>query len=409
MREVDIKGFGKNIIQTLFSFFDEAGAKNIFEKVKAHYRSRESYDGYWYEMKIDKRNYITFSKTNNIDTIKFLVSPMLSPEYSEKLTPKDLKDFLNVMSSQVHIYNVSMLKKMTQDFKIDTFNEAYRILDNELQKYYPNMIADIAIVFAASGKFKKTVLLNDGDNHYHKYKINEKQVVVFSNTSSVEEYFTIYEKDLKTNTVRIITDKVDTVTKKHNIRTIVIGKYKKIIEEYLESHPPICVIENNQIKYLDDINEIFDLNSHSKELGHKYKLQKELPYNPENMKEMFQYLDFDNMYTLLTHGMWSTKGRWQHNEKDEYYFVFESEIEYFKSHEKMVYEEETALKYVSITIKEAAMLSLPEGKLKTEWENLIVESYLYIKNNKEKLPVCAITDSEFMKVERYLKANDYIK
>lgn len=409
MRDIEIQDFGKNILQTLFGFFQSAGEKDIFEKVGSSYKTKQSYSGYWYEMKIDNSNSeVVFYKTSNENTIEFFRSPIFTPEYREKLSTNDLKKFLNVLSNKVKIENISMLKQMTQDFNINVFDEAYSILDKELQKYYPNMVADMNLVFDASEKFKKTVSLNDGDNHYHKYTINDKQVLVFSNTSCINEYFTIYERDQKTNTIRIITGEVTDVLKKHKIRTIVVGKYQKIIEEYLENHKPICVIENDEIKYVDYIHEILDLNYHSKELGHKYNLQKKLPYNPENMKEMFNYLQFNNMYTLLTHGMWSIKGRWQKNENNEHYFVFESEIDYFKSHEKMVYEEENALQYISSTNKKAVMLSLPEGALKNEWANLIVESYLYIKNNKEKLPLSAINDNELKEVENYLKENEYI-
>lgn len=409
MREIEIQGFSKNIIQNLFSFFEAAGEKNLFEQVNFRYKTKISYEGYYYEMEIDKNNSeVIFYQTNNEKTTNFLNVPILTPEYIAKISPDDLNKTLKVLSNRVKLENTSILKQMTQHFNIDVLDEAYSILDKELQKYHLNMVADINFIFEASEKFKKTVAIDDGNNHYHKYTINNKQVLVYSNTSCINEYFTIYERDLITKDVRIITGEVSDVLNKHKVKSIVIGKYKKIIEEYLENHKPICVIENGEVKYIDYMYEIIDLADHSKELGHKYNLHKELPYNPENMREMFKYLNFNNMYTLLTHGLWSIKGNWKKNENNEYYFVFESEIEYFKSHEKMVYEEENALKYVSTTNKKAVMLSLPEGKLKNEWSNLIVESYLYMRKNKEKLPVCAITDSELKYVEDYLKRKDYI-
>lgn len=410
MIEIKVNDFGKNIVSKLFNFFDEVREKDIFEKLNSIYRSKFQYDGFWYEIKINESEIaVLFSKTNNEHSIDILSVPMLPSAHSSNMSSKDLDRLINAIANRVVVFDVSMLKKMKQDLNVNILNESYSILEKELEKYYSSMVDDINVIFESSENFKKTIVLNDGDDHYHKYEINGKQVVVFSNTSCIEEYFTIYEKDSKTDTIRIVNGTVAEIYKNKNykIRTIVIGKYPNIIEDYLKNKHPICVIEKNEVKYINKINEILELNYHAKDLSSKYKLKRKLPYNRENMKEMLNYLTFDNMYTLLTHGLWSINGKWEKNNKEEYFFVFESEIETFKDHDKMVYEED-GLKYVSITRKDAAMLSLPAGNLKEEWKDLIVESYFYIKDNKKSLPLCEISDQEFSKVEKYLKNNKYI-
>lgn len=269
------------------------------------------------------------------------------------------------------------------------------------------MVNDLNVIFDLSKHFKKSIVLRYED--YHKYTINGKEIVVCSQLSCIDEYFTIYERDKRTHTIRIITDTVENVFKNHKYKTktIVIGKHRKIVEDYLNTYPSVCVVESDNVKHVDKIEIIERLNSNARDLSKHFNIEMKRPYDPQDMKEMLKYLTFDNMYTLLTHGLWSIKGRWQINSNDEYFFVFESEIENVKDHEEMSYEK-NGLEYVSLTSNDSAMLSLPKGKLKEEWKELIVKSFNYIKENKAELSVCQISDQEFLWVETYLKDNKYI-
>ncbi len=409
MRDIKIDEFGKDIIKNLFNILDELYEKNMFEKSDLIFRSKDTYDGYKYEISIDEADILAVFRKNDGEKIFDILSvPVITPEHVSSMRNSDLDKLIDALATiKVNVFNVSMLEKMAQDLNLNTLNNSYSILKKELEKYYSSMVYDIKAIFDVYEIYKNNDIVNYGN--YHKYKINGKQVIVFSNTSCVEEYFTIYEKDKKTNTIRIITDTVDSINKnkKYNIRTVVIGKYRNIIEDYLKNHEPICVIEKDKVKYINTLTEIIDLNHHAKYLSAKYNIQRILPYNQENMVEMLNYLTFNNMYTLLTHGLWSINGEWKKNEDGEYFFVFKSEIDNIKYHDEMVYDE-SGLKYVSITAKNSAMLSLPNGKIKDEWLNLIVESYFYIKENKEKLPLCNISDEEFNSLKMYLKENNYI-
>lgn len=131
------------------------------------------------------------------------------------------------------------------------------------------------------------------------------------------------------------------------------------------------------------------------------KIKKE--YDEENLEDVLKYMKLSNLNGLYTYGLWSTELKWIKNKEGEFYIDFGDLVGLLKNNENGLSLIEGDAGYVSLVRDNSPMIKIPKGKIKKDYLNLIKESYKFVKENKEKMKVCDITDKQIEKVEKILK------
>jgi hypothetical protein len=313
---------------------------------------------------------------------------------------------------KVSIYKVSLLENFFNDLNIKQYSYITDLLKEDLKKYEFSIKSNLEVIFNGAENFKKSISLEDSDFNYAKYSINNKTIVAYNNGARGQPLLIIYENDDNKN-IRVLCEYGDKIDKLFNKKDKCYSKYSDIVKYCLENSPVSIVIKDDEVKILDEPYQILEAYHAAKALIRKFKLVKKVQYNKENLKELLQYSIYPSINALLTHGMWSVNGIWNINENNEYYFEFKDDdmndiINDISYDQKLQFRYETN-ESINAVKNKSIMKTLPNGIIKQDWLNLIIDSYVYYINNNNNFKVNSVKSNDIKRVEKYLKTNRYIK
>lgn len=409
MNTVHYQNFAFNITKNMSDISSIVNDKSKFEKInnknEAKYISVQAfYDDheiglYRYSVLLTLNHmcYIYITKASRDDLIlKFYIYP--SDKINEAITEVD----------NCFVYKTSVLEKFYHDMNLIQYKPIIKSLENDLKNYDFSIKSNIEVIFKGSEKFKKSLSLNNSEYNYTKYQLNDKKIIAYNNNATMNTYLILYEKDENTNTIRVLVEDGNKLDKRFNKKDRCYSKYKDIVKYCVENTPASVVIQNNEVKMIDEPYQIIETYDIAYALILKFGIIKEIPYNEEDLKDVLKYVNYESMNGILTYGIWTSTGKWLLNNNDEYYFKFDgNHIEDIIRNTKLKYNENHFGSILKIN-KKSMIKSLPNGVIKQEWANLIVDAYAYYIRNKNNFNINYVTEKEIKKVEKYLKMNGYI-
>ncbi len=434
-KEIYLKKTSKEIVEKSHEFYKEIKNSNKFqikedsENIKS-FISNKKINGFYYEVKFKLANsglkhfIASVKKEKNIENFKdyfsnaVIVFPLINvQEMKEKVQNDPLKkyeelnDGTDMISSLIEVLSersfsindIKSFREFINLFEIKSISS--EMLDHCLEDiniYELESNIYLKTIFNAYDLMPKSKSFNDNDYHYNKYEFNNKDILVFSNSASCVSYFIIFEKDKNNEDYKVYLDVIDNIDNNFKFKSIIIGKYPEIIKHYVENKDPDLEFKNGRFTSINNPNIIKHLDDHYDMLFKMYQKKIKKEYNEEDLEEVLKYMKLSNLNELYTYGLWSKESKWIKNEKGEFYIDFEDLVGLIKYNENGLSLIEDQTSYVSVVVDNSPMLKIPKGKIKKDYLNLINESYKFIKNNKEKMKVCDVTDKQIEKVGKIL-------
>jgi len=433
-KEIYLKKTSKEIIERSNDFYKEIKNSNKFkikedsEDLKS-FISNKKFNGFYYEIKFKLtesglKHFITSIKkgknlksfedyfTESIISFPLIDVEKMKKKFENKYLNKDefsdedmVSSFVEVLSEiSFSLNDIRGFKDFLNVFQLNSIKSEF--LDyclDDINVYEIESSVYLKTIFNAYKVMPKYKSFNDNDYHYCKYEFNNKEILVFSNSASCLSYFIIFEKEIKNESYKVYLDIVDNIENKFKFDSIIIGKYPEIIKYYVENKEPDLEFKNGKFISINNPNVIKHLDDHYDMLFKMYQKKIKKEYDEENLEDVLKYMKLSNLNGLYTYGLWSTESKWIKNKEGEFYIDFGDLVGLLKNNENGLSLIDGDAGYVSLVRDNSPMIKIPKGKIKKDYLNLIKESYKFVKENKEKMKVCDITDKQIEKVEKILK------
>lgn len=415
MRNIELPKFSGAVSVVLEAVFLEGLKNGAFQKLSEETKynnkiettliTQHKYNGFQYIFKLDEVFSIyrvAQEKVDNQETDRehIITATLASPAQWEKFK---LDGKFKLMSSHRFVVsNISLVKKMMIDLGLNHFDDKYDLFEDDMKVYDFGFKRDIDIIFSSADLYKKK--LNLHDDWFHQYTFGNKKVISHTNTSACLTTFILYELNTDTGTIRVFEELEENVDeKKFPHSTIIIGKYPKIVEHYIENSEPCVIIENGNIIKNDNPHLIISTSFNAHALANNFSIEKAKPYDISRLSSVMEYMSYENINLLYSYGLWSSAVKWKLNEQGEYYIAFSDEMISEHKRSEAIIHDSNDYGYISTYSSKSAMFKLPNGKVAKEWLDLVVKSHSFVSKYIKKMAVCEVTKKDLDTVETWIQ------
>lgn len=412
MRAIELDRFSAAVVMVMEDMFLEALKNGDFKKIsqiKNHNNKTETtlitrgdYHGFHYIFKLDEMLSVYRVQKNkveeqNIYREHILTTLLVSADQLEKL--KADGGFQMMASYQFYVSSMPHLKTMMIDLNLSHFDDKYHYFEEDMANYNFGLKRDIDVIIESAKHFNRKLTL--GSDCFNKHVFGDKEVIAYTSTSACVTTFILYERDVVTGHIRIFEELENNVDdEKFPHDTIVIGRYPKIVQYYIENTDPCVVIENDVVIKNDNPHVVLTSSFIATSLAEEYSIEKRVPYDITSLASVMEYLITDNINLLYTYGMWSSNAKWKKNEQGRYYIELPEDMLATRKRGTPMVHGGKAYGYITDYRFKSPMNKIPEsGEIEPEWLDLIVKSFTFVSKYRKKLDVCEINDNDLKQVE----------
>ena len=380
--------------------------------------SKKDYNGFFYLIDIsDKAGHINIERTDSryldeknghwVEPSPLMSTQLLTDKEASillsKLKAAGFEDEESTYPSVLIIHDTAGLKQFFNDMECADIVDNFYLLENDISVYDSVIMNDLNFLFSVfkHTEFKKKMALGDDSHHYNKYIIDKKEVVTFTNTSAGVDSFFIFEKNPITGSIKCWFEYLCDVNSVFKFNTIVVGRYKNIIEYYLNNKEPCFeyidgkVVKNTKthvIHYLYFINDFLAT-----------KLNVDVPYIFDNsdFNEVISRIQLPNLNWLYSALLWNGRDVWKTGKNGAYLQISKDSFE-IKPNKQSLTLSDKDYGYISIFDKKSNILNVPSD-IADDWKSFVIDGYWYVINNRDKMKVCQISDKDIENVTNHLK------
>jgi len=419
MREIELPTFSGAVVMVMEDMFLTAlkngdmkklsQIKNYNNKTETTLITQNPYNGFQYIFKLDDMLTIYRIQKDKVEKQdmyrEHIMSTLIaSPSALEKF--KKDGEFKLMSSYGFHISSIKHLKQMMVDLNLNHFDDKYHYFEQDMALYDFGFKSDVNVVFEAATHFKRKLTL--GSDHFNKYVFENKEVVAYTSDSACVTTFILYERDLETGNIRIFEELEENVDdKKFPHDTIIIGRYPKIVQHYIENTEPCAVIENSVVIKNENPHVVLTSCFVASTLADEYSIQTQVPYDVTSLTSVMDYMFSDNINLVYTYGLWTSKAKWKKNEHGRYYIEFTDDMLSIKKRNSPMVHGGKNYGYITDYHFKSPMNTIPEqGDIEPEWLDLVVKSFTFVSKYRKKLDVCEVTDNDLQQIEAKLLARN---
>lgn len=421
MRSIELTRFSAAVVMVMEDMFLTAlkngdfkklsQVKNYNNKTETTLITQKPYNDFQYIFKLDEMLTVYRIQKNKVDQQEMyrehiMTTLLTNPAQLEKL--KVDGGFQTMASYQFYISSMSNLKQMMVDLNLNHFDDKYHYFEEDMATYNFGFKNDIDVVFEAGKHFNRKLTL--GSDCFNKHVFGDKEVISYTSTSAGVTTFILYERDMVTGHIRIFEDLEDNVDEEqfpHD--TIIIGRYPKIVQHYIENTAPCVVIENDVILKNENPHVVLTSSVIAYTLADEYSIKKRVPYDVTSLASVMDYMVIDNINLLYTYGLWSSDAKWKKNEHGRYYLELTEDMLATRKRGTAMVHGSKSYGYITEYRFRSPMNKIPEtGEIEPEWLDLVVKSFTFVSKYRKKLDVCEVTEKDLKAVEAKLLARNCI-